>query len=204
MENNVYQGIAAYRIYLAVRSHFNSSYDYFKYDGKLKVKDETFLKRNDRLSFAILERKYKKNDLIEMMFVNFLYDKKTWAKTLGSKEAENKWMEWRKQIEAASHTFKGQCNIINDHLHKNDIHFNKLLKVEDGHPVLINLFITNEVTIFTLMCFDKVFGIFDIWKRDLGNDIIYEQYIAPIVKCRPLINRIDKTKLKTIMREIFK
>ena len=35
MISNVYEGINAYKTYLAIRNHFNTDYDYFKYNGKI-------------------------------------------------------------------------------------------------------------------------------------------------------------------------
>jgi hypothetical protein len=58
-------GFAAYALWNALKLHFTSeSYDYFKYKGKMKISDESFLKRRDRFFFAKLERKYKKSELI--------------------------------------------------------------------------------------------------------------------------------------------
>ena len=42
--------LEAYQTYLAIKNHFSSpSYDYFKYQGKVKVNSQSFEKR-ERLS----------------------------------------------------------------------------------------------------------------------------------------------------------
>ena len=46
---DIYEGFAAYQTYVAVRNHFKQdSYDFFRYNGKTRVGQESFLKRNDK------------------------------------------------------------------------------------------------------------------------------------------------------------
>ena len=53
------EGFDAYCLYLAVNNHFHTdSYDFFKYNGKVSAKLESFLKRKDKYHFAKLSRKY--------------------------------------------------------------------------------------------------------------------------------------------------
>lgn len=46
----------AYSMFMALRAHMTSSYDYFKYDGKIKVSRPQFDRRNDKYQFAKLAR----------------------------------------------------------------------------------------------------------------------------------------------------
>ena len=52
-----YPGYNAYKTYVALKNHFKSdSYDYFKYKGKARVKEETFLKRKDKFFFEKIRK----------------------------------------------------------------------------------------------------------------------------------------------------
>ena len=42
----------AYKIYHALKLHFNSEYDYNKYNGKAKVTVDSYLKEKDKPFFA--------------------------------------------------------------------------------------------------------------------------------------------------------
>ena len=45
-------GLEAYSTYLAVRNHFKTkNYDYFKYNGKIKVNEDKFRTRRDHYQF---------------------------------------------------------------------------------------------------------------------------------------------------------
>ena len=50
---NIYEGFKAYKLYLAVKNHFTTSYDYFKYNGKVNAKEDSFLKRRDKKGVAM-------------------------------------------------------------------------------------------------------------------------------------------------------
>ena len=55
----MYGGFDVYKTYLAVKLHFASdTYDYYKYDGKVNAKLDTFTKRKDRYFFHKLSTRY--------------------------------------------------------------------------------------------------------------------------------------------------
>ena len=47
----MYGGFDVFRVYMAVKLHFTTDYNYFDYDGKVNIKLDTFTKRNDRYFF---------------------------------------------------------------------------------------------------------------------------------------------------------
>ena len=55
---DVAEGFDAYKTYLALKRHFTSDYDYFKYNGKVRAGVESFLKRNDKFFFRKLITSY--------------------------------------------------------------------------------------------------------------------------------------------------
>ena len=67
----------AYKIYIALKSHFNSDYDFNKYHGKTSVTLDSFLKRSDRSFFGRVGRKYK-DDTKQFFISNFISDPKGW------------------------------------------------------------------------------------------------------------------------------
>ena len=77
---DIYEGFSAYQTYVAVRNHFKQeSYDYFKYNGKTRVGQDSFLKRNDRYFFAKLQRKLNNDELIGFFVANFINDDSNWS-----------------------------------------------------------------------------------------------------------------------------
>ena len=64
--------------YLAFKQHFsNPKFDFFKYDGKVKVKEETYQQRPDFWFFETLARKLKDQEVLEYMLGQLLYRART-------------------------------------------------------------------------------------------------------------------------------
>ena len=69
--------IDVYLMYCALKAHFGKGdYDYVTYEGKTKIKRESFYKRKDRGFFVKVARKYKNENDIKNYFVsNFIKTK---------------------------------------------------------------------------------------------------------------------------------
>ena len=92
------QPIDAYLMYCAMKAHFDKGdYDFIKYGGKSKVSRDSFYKRNDRIFFVKLTRKYKsKDDIQDYLLANFLIYPKGWV----GKFHEDNYIEWQKKIQS--------------------------------------------------------------------------------------------------------
>ena len=49
----------AYMIYMGLKAHFNSDYDYIKYGGKTSATRKSYLNRKDKAFFGKASRKFK-------------------------------------------------------------------------------------------------------------------------------------------------
>jgi hypothetical protein len=67
-----------YSTYTALKLHFTSDYDYFKYNGKCNVTLESFNKRRERFFFKKLSREYPDPELRDFLVSNFLNDINMW------------------------------------------------------------------------------------------------------------------------------
>ena len=65
----------AYKIYMALKAHFNSDYDFNKYGGKTTVTKQSYLKRKDKFFFGRVARKYKEQ-VKDFFISNFLVKEK--------------------------------------------------------------------------------------------------------------------------------
>ena len=55
-----------------MKSHFQGDYDYKVYGGKTSVKIDSFEKRNDKLTFSELAKRFDKKGLEEFLLATFL------------------------------------------------------------------------------------------------------------------------------------
>ncbi len=104
--------------YRALKAHYTSSYDYFKYGGKMKpVKEETYLHHKDRFRFETLSRKCKTIDVAELhIAVNMFLNKKLWVRDLILDSAFDKTQEVKNRIDSISYTAQKEIDeMVNDH-----------------------------------------------------------------------------------------
>ena len=199
---DVNEGFDAYKTYLALKQHFTSSYDYFKYNGKVRANIESFLKRKDKFFFRKLQKKYDKNELVEFFVSNFIVSGDNWIGSLVSQESEQNYALWRKNKESISYNYRNELSLLYDYCLSNDISCNQLVLVEDGnHPILLRLLLQNKISLETIIVLDDSLRFTRYWNVKL-DDIIWDEKKKLIYKYRSFIE-YDLDKCKQITKEIL-
>ena len=65
-------GYESYQLYLGIKLHYNSDYDFNKYNGKVSASFESYLKRSDKFQFSKLRKQHGEN-LKDFYIANFMY-----------------------------------------------------------------------------------------------------------------------------------
>jgi hypothetical protein len=199
---NIYEGIDAYKIYLAIRNHFKTDYDYFKYNGKMKISDESFLKRRDRFFFAKLERKYKKSELVYFFVANFIKDENMWSGSLVGNESEKVYYEWLKYVESLKYNFTNECQKLQTLLEDKSLSFNDLFNINNNsHPILLTKVVGGHISIETFSIMDMIISFTNRWNKHI-DDFTYINVKQISVKYKPFLN-VDKDVYKSIMKKVF-
>ena len=94
----MYGGFDVFKVYLAVKLHFTSNYNYFDYDGKVNCKLETFTKRNDRYFFHKLSKKYGKDEILDFFVSNFCENDKKWVGNLLQNDGRETYLNYKKHV----------------------------------------------------------------------------------------------------------
>ena len=112
---NIYEGFNAYKLYLAVKNHFTTSYDFFKYNGKVNAKENSFLKRRDKFFFAKLQRKYNNDQLRDLFVSNFADGEDFWIGNVLTQKAESVYTEWKARQMKMSYIFEQDLKFLYDY-----------------------------------------------------------------------------------------
>lgn len=199
---NIYEGADAYRTYLAIRNHFKTDYDFFKYNGKMKVSNDSFLKRRDKFFFAKLERKYRKNELVYFFTANFIKDEGMWSGSLVGSESEKVYQEWLKYAESLKYNFRLDCEKIQDDLDSKNLKFDDLFTINNNsHPMLLSKLLGGHISIETFSIMDIILSFTTRWDKTI-DDFSYDSIKRKVVKYKPFLH-IDKDAYKEIMRKVF-
>ena len=53
---NIMDAFEAYKIYMGLKAHFNSKYDFVRYGGKTKANKKSYLNRKDNNNLSIISK----------------------------------------------------------------------------------------------------------------------------------------------------
>ena len=197
---DVNEGFAAYKTYLAVKQHFTSNYDYFKYNGKVKANIESFLKRRDKFFFRKLQKKYSKEELVNFFVSNFIAKGDNWIGNLISKESEDNYETWQNNNESSTYRFSNDILLINDFRITNDLQANDLILVKDNdHPILFRLYLRNKISVETVIILNEILGFTKYWDAKL-DDVLWDEKKKLIYNYRSFV-KYDLNKCKQIVKE---
>ena len=200
--NSIYEGYTAYTIYISIRSHFTTEYDFFKYSGKVRVSPDTFLKRRDRFFFAKLQRKYTPEELRYYFVANFVSSREVWSGNLTTLQSENIFLLWKKKVQSLKYHIEQEFFFLKDYTEKLNITFNDLFETKVGHPILLKLLLQNKVSIETVTVINKILNFVGRWNKVLRDDIVWEREGKLIQKYSPFLDVHTET-YRSIMRHVF-
>ena len=186
----------AYREYLALKSHFsNKTYDYFKYNGKLKSATiDSYEKRRDKLFFMKLA---KHKDPINFLVANFVENDRTWIGNIAyNEEAEKRYYNWLKKNQSLTYIFTSDLSKLDDNFDSN------FLVEDNSHPNVLKLYLSNEISIETLVILTDLVRCISYWNKSMSDDPIWNDVLLKIKKYKPFI-KYDKEKMKKIIIDKF-
>ena len=187
--------LECYKEYLALKNHFSKpSYDYFKYNGKVKVNASSFDSRKDKLFFQKLA---KHPDVHSFLIANLAIDSKAWIRDLAySETAEKTYKDWLKRQQSLTYNFKQELSKLDE-----DFNNNFLIKDND-HPILLKKFLGSEISLETICILLDLTGAKDHWDKKMQYDLVWDNTRTKIEKYTPFI-KYDKEKIKNILLDHF-
>lgn len=198
---NIYEGFNAYKLYLAVKNHFTTSYDFFKYNGKVNAKENSFLKRRDKFFFAKLQRKYNNDQLRDLFVSNFADGEDFWIGNVLTQKAESVYTEWKARQMKMSYIFEQDLKFLYDYYNERNLDFNSLFVMENGHPILLQCVLRNDIYVETMVIIDRVLNYSRKWNKVL-DDPVWTEFKKRMDKYSPFV-LFEADKGKKILRKVF-
>ena len=182
-----------YVYYLAIKKHFTSSYDFFKYNGKVSASASAFENRKDKFHFYKLSKRSESRDLI---LANMLVNPKSWIGDLLEPEADIIYKDWLKRKQSLTYQFKSDINVLNEDFNSNFI-------VNDGqYPHLIRLYNMKRITIETLVILCEILKCLPYWEKKISDTILFPDINRLVRKYYPFL-QYDKSKMKEILLDRY-
>lgn len=189
----------AYREYLALKNHFTKdSYDYFKYNKKVRATIQSFYKRKDRMWFEKVSRQKSDQEVTDFFVANFVSCPDPETLWIGEmiKEGEGRYKNWQKKIQSLSYLFKEESESLFE-----ENKFQDVFKCSKGHPVLLKKFLSGKISLETMVLYDKIFAYSNNFDKKL-KDPVWETVSRRIRKYNSFLN-IDVFHYKKILKQII-
>lgn len=175
-----------YKMFRAVKSHFTTDYDYFKYNGKMKINYETFETRNDSYSFSKLS---KHRDPLNLVVSNVFKNPSIWVRDLFSEQAEIEYSNFVRRQESQTFSFTEDLEKLCTSLEEN-------LIVKNGqYPHLLKLLIGNKIDADTVIIMNSILNFFPYWDKNIEDNVIWPSKKRSLEKLKGFIT-FSKEKCK--------
>jgi hypothetical protein len=188
-----------YQHYLSLKNHFtNPKYDFFKYGAKTRASMTSFNKRTDKYWFEKTSRKYNDKEVVNFLVSNFVAADSPDNLWIGSiiNSGERIYQEWMRRQQSLTYLFKEQSNEL---LSENKLE--DVFNCSKGHPIILKKFLSGQLSLETLVIYDKIFGFSKTFDKKL-DDPVWETVSLKIKKYTPFIN-MDIFQYKKILRDII-
>lgn len=184
----------AYIKYLALKRHFtDKSYDYFKYNGKVRASMDSFRSRSDAYFFAKLA---KQDDYENKILANLLIKQDAWIRDILDMEGEENYVQWKKKMDSLGHIFKSDINNMSDDYQSNFV-------IRDGqHPHILTMFLQQQISLETFTIISHIANIFDYWDEKMVDKFVAGDIIKKSRKYFPFLN-VDLKRYKTYVKDRF-
>jgi hypothetical protein len=176
----------AYKDYLAVQAHYTrENYDYFKFNGKVRVTPASYDKRNDKIFF---EKLGKRPDCFDLIVANQAYEGGWIGNVFETGDADLISAMYRKRKQSLSYVIEQDLKALRV---RSDFKAN--FKVEQApHPPIFQQFIEGEVTLETISVIANSIGIIPYWDKMMTDPLWNDSRLRIIKHHRFLDYRKEK------------
>lgn len=199
---NVYRKIImdpfeSYKLYNALKLHFETGYDAVKYNFKSNVTPQSFFKRKDKYFFAKLAKKYNGN--LKDFYISQFINEQSYVGDMMDSEAERYYSTYKKIKESIHRVFSIDINNMSDL----NADFDKFFLSENGQqPYIVQLWMQEEISLETVVILNSIFGFIQIEDSKVSDTIVWPDNKRMIDKYTPFVN-FDKDKCKTMLISKF-
>jgi hypothetical protein len=187
----------SYKLYNALKLHFETDYDAVKYNFKSNVSSQSFFKRRDKYFFAKIAKHYEK-DLKGYYIANFKHGV-SYVGEMVNEVGEKNYIEHKKTLESLTRVFQNDINKLSEQ----KMEFDDLFKSEDGqHPLIVQLWMQEEITLETVVILNSLIGFIPRESKKISDTLIWPDIKRKIEKYTPFVN-FDSTKCKLIILNGF-
>ena len=184
-------------LYLALKNHFQkSTYDFFKYNGKVTVTPTQFNNRKDKWLFDKLS---KHPDPKNLLISNLIVNPSVWiGDIVNSQQAKDNYNRWRAETNSLQYQFGQQIKQFSD------IPIDQWFRIQQNeHPKIIQWYIGGKISPEVFCIIVDIIKCFSYWNCNLKDDVCWQACKELYTKYRKFIDydkQLFKKKFKTTVK----
>ena len=187
----------SYKLYNALKLHFETNYDAVKYNFKSNVTPQSFFKRKDKYFFAKLAKKY--NGELKDFYISQFINTEKYIGDMMDEDAEENYAKYKKIKESIHRVFSVDINILNEQ----EKQFDSLFKSENGQvPLIVKLWMQEEISLETVVILNSIFGFIGRESVNISDTIIWPEIKRLIEKYTPFVN-YNRDKCMKLLTNVF-
>lgn len=210
-EKNEADGFKAYCQYVALKAHFNQGYDWKKYQGKLSIPLETYIKRKDKIFFQIIESKFSPPQRNQIFLANFVYNKHLWIGELLAENCIGIWNDWKGRISRMDYQFEEDVKNALDEvkarkkLNKSDALKFLISKPNGTHPLVLRFVWGGMFHLESYLLLSVVLNLRNVYSSFLPEDKLWADFESKVEKYENLLSpKLNIPKTKQTLIQIVK
>ena len=187
----------SYKLYNALKLHFETNYDAVKYNFKSNVTPQSFFKRKDKYFFAKLAMKY--NGQLKDFYISQFINTEKYIGDMMDKPAEENYARYKRIKESIHRVFSVDINILNEQ----EKQFDSLFKSENGQvPLVVKLWMQEEISLETIVILNSMFGFIDRESQNISDTIMWPDIKRIIEKYTPFVY-YNRNKCMKLLTNVF-
>lgn len=187
-------GFIAYQEYTAIKRHFTTKYDYFKYNGKTRLSIDNFNSRNDSYYFHKLS---KKRFFKELILSNVVLNPKIWVGELFQEEAHENYLSWKKKTDSMTQHISDNLRYLKDNSLKENF-----ISKDGDYPYVVFLYLQKQLSLETLTIMAKITNSTGYWNQNVSDTVIFPDILTKIEKYHPFL-LYSPEKIKKVIKTHF-
>ena len=174
---------------MAVKLHFTTEYDYFKYHGKAEnISSATYEKRTDIKLFEILATKFKRDEILPLLVANFIKNDSLWVGDFLTDfvEVKQNFQRWKSTISRLNYVYEEDLKNVFDFATENDLSSKDLFMYgkKNPHPLIFRFLMENMIHPETFVILDERIGFTHL---KFPKDIIFQHEVNKLEKYKTFL-----------------
>ena len=118
-----------------------------------------------------------------------------------TQKAESVYTEWKARQMKLSYILEQDLRFLLDYYNERNLDFNSLFVMENGHPILLQCVLRNDIYVETMIIIDRVLNYSRRWNKVL-DDPVWTEFKKRMDKYSPFV-LFEAEKGKKILRKVF-